>query len=115
MFGFRLYLMVGAAVGVVSLVGLWQWQTAQNRALRAENAMQAASITALRDQFEQARLAADVARAAAKREAERAEEYDQLREALLKGNDDAPLPDWFRDYLRNLGVVGMPLEPTDED
>ena len=92
---------VASALLVALLVvsgGAWLLYRA-NGDLRVENASLARSVAALEDQRAQARLAADVARAAADRERARAAEYDALRETLLKGDDDAPLPDWFRAYL----------------
>lgn len=51
---------------------------------------------------EQTALARDVARAETDRLRRAAEEYDALREALLQGDENAPLPDWFRAYLGRL-------------
>lgn len=73
-----------------------------NAALQAENASLTRSVAALEQQAAQSRLAADVARAAAQRERERAAEYDALREALIDGDEDADLPTWFRSYLDDL-------------
>jgi cobalamin-dependent methionine synthase I len=64
-------------------------------------------IAAMRLERDQARLAEAVAEAAASRIQQKAEEYDALREALLSGDEDVPIPDWFRDWLVDLGVVGV--------
>lgn len=98
----RLYLFVGAILAG----GAGVWYVAH---LRDVNATLTASVAALeRDLRVQADIAAqaaqarDVARAAAERQAQKAAEYDAIREALLRGDDDAQLPDWFRAYLRSL-------------
>lgn len=104
----RLYILGGAcAVFLTVCAALWTVKQ-QNDRLRVMVAAQARSISALEAQRAQARLAADVATAVAKREAARAAEYDALREALLRGEEDAELPEWFRAYLRDLGFVGLP-------
>lgn len=87
--------------------GSWVYHIQRDRAaLRAENASLRRQVAIMQEQAEQARLAASVARAEAERQAARAAEYDRLREALIGGQDDVDLPDWFRDYLdRLLGGV----------
>lgn len=72
------------------------------QAAEAEAASLRRSVAVLEDARDQAREAAAVANAAAERERGRAQEYDDLREALIRGDEDAELPDWFRDYLDNL-------------
>lgn len=97
--------LAGAVWYVVSL-------RAENAALAFENASLSRSVAALEDQAEQARLAADVARAETARVAGKAREYDKLKETLLRGNEDAPLPNWFRDYLDALFGGGI-VRPAD--
>lgn len=70
-----------------------------------------ANVRALEEQAAQARAAAEVAKAAAAREAQRAKEYDALREHLMKGSTDEPLPEWFLAYLCRLGI-GLCVEST---
>lgn len=93
-----------AIAALAVCAGLW-WLVAlvQDReALRAENASLARSVGALEQGRDQARLAAAVARAEAARQAARAAEYDRMKETILKGNHDEPLPDWLRDHLDQL-------------
>lgn len=98
------------ALAVWGALTVWGWK-AERDALRAETASQRASIRALEMERDNARLARAVAQAARERVESQAAEYDALREALLRGNDDAPIPDWFRTYLGRLGV----LQPRDAD
>ena len=93
------YVTIGLLGALCLALGAFWWVHRANGDLRVENASLARSVATLEDQRAQARLAADVARAAADRARARAAEYDALRETLLKGDDDAPLPDWFRAYL----------------
>lgn len=80
--------------------------TRENASLSLQNASLERSLASLTQQATQAREAAAVARAAAKREAEIADEYEALRSALINGESDEPLPQWFVDYLdRLLGRV----------
>jgi len=96
------YLLPGAAALTLALVGLVWWQHAWIDALRDETARLERAVKAEREAAAQARLAREVAEAHAERQRARAEEYDALREALLRGDADAPLPDWFRAYLDRL-------------
>lgn len=94
------------AGGLLALAGalavaLW-WQSGRVDALIAENASLSRSVAALERSIERSKLARAVADANAARERERAEEYDRLRESLLRGEEDAELPDWFRRYLDDL-------------
>lgn len=96
-------------LGAITSGSLWFMGVLRDReALEAQNAALTRSMAALERQAAQARLAADVARAEAERFAAKAQEYDALREALIKGEQDAPLPDWFRDYLDQL-LGGLPV------
>lgn len=96
------YLTIGLLGALcAALVALMVMQR-QNAALSAENASLSRSIAVLEDSRAQARLAADVARAEAQRERDRAVEYDAFREALIEGNEDAELPEWFQGWLREL-------------
>lgn len=98
----RLYLFVGAFLAG----GAGVWYVAH---LRDTNALLTASVAALEDDLRvqadiaaQAAQARDVARAEAARQASKAAEYDAIREALLKGDENAPVPRWFRDFLDDL-------------
>lgn len=103
------YILPGVLAALVLAGGWIWWQSGTIDALEADKARLERSLVVEREAREQARLAANVAQASADRERARAAEYDALRESLLKGNDDAPLPDWFRAYLdRLLGGVPAP-------
>ena len=73
-----------------------------NAALSASVAVLQADLAVERARAAQAALARDVARAEASRHAKAAAEYAAIREALLKGDDDAPIPEWFRAFLDGL-------------
>lgn len=95
--------LVGAALSLALLAGGWAYMERQGRRDAEQQAASLArSVAVLSDARDQARLAAEVARAAADRERMRAAEYDALREALITGGDDAEVPDWFCDYLDGL-------------
>lgn len=96
------FLKTGAIIGVIALSAYAVVQTRANASLRAENAAQARSIATITLARDKAREAQAVATAYASREASRAAEYDNFRETLLRGNEDEPLPEWFRAYMRDL-------------
>ena len=101
-------LLLGACA-VLACLAFWQWQRAgrwQDRAaLEATEADHwAAEAATAQERLAQARAAAERADRAQAEAAARAAEYDQLRRALIEGDQDAPLPDWFRDYLASLGL-----------
>lgn len=99
---FMPYLM-GALVALGLGLGAYIWYLQKaNERLTNENASLARSVEVLKKSKARAEQAREVADAAAERARERANEYDRLRESLLRGEDDAPLPDWFRDYLDEL-------------
>lgn len=106
------YVLIAALSAVLGLLG-WVWLLRSQRdSLEAHTASQARSIVALEAQAAQARLAAEVAKAAAERERLRAAEYDRLRMALVDGGEDVDLPDWFRDWVHAL-VGGRGVQPED--
>ena len=80
--------------------GAWEAKKADRATERAVMAERA--VDALERTLEAERAAAAVLQAERDRFAERAEEYDALREALLEGGDDADIPDWLRAYLDRL-------------
>lgn len=93
------YALSGLAVAAVW--ALW----ADRASLKEDNARLARELSVQALVAEQAALARDVARAEVTRYQAKAAEYDQLREQLLRGEDDEDLPDWFGDYLvRLLGL-----------
>ncbi|WP_347311347.1 hypothetical protein [Defluviimonas sp. SAOS-178_SWC] len=101
----RLY----AFVAAVLIGGAGVWYVAH---LRDANAALAADVAALvrearvqADIAAQAALARDVARAEAARQADKAAEYDAIRNAIEKGENDAPVPDWFIAHLGRLRHV----------
>ena len=67
------------------------------RAVAAERAVEGLERT-----LEAERLAAAVLAAERDRFEARAAEYDDLRETLLEGGEDAPLPDWLAAYIGRL-------------
>jgi len=97
------YLPTAMALAAVGAAAWWLVGVLDDRAaLQQENASLARSVAVLEREKENARLAEDVARAEAERQRKKATEYDALKEALLRGDEDAPLPQWFRDYFDDL-------------
>ena len=72
---------------------------ADNARLRAKNASLTRSVVTLTNARDQARDAAEVAKAYAARVEARAAEYEQVKDAFRKGDFNAPLPDDFRILL----------------
>jgi hypothetical protein len=75
-----------------------------NAALRASLAAERRALAARDRTIEQRKEAAAVHAAHLKRKEAKSAEYDRLRDTL-NGVEDAPLPDWFVDYLRALGLL----------
>lgn len=96
------YLTIGLMGALCLALGAVIVMQRQNASLSAENASLTRSIATLEQSRDQARLAADVARATAAREKSKADEYDALREALISGGEDQVLPEWFQDWLREI-------------
>lgn len=93
------YGLAAALAACVALsVALW-WQSGTVDRLREDKARLERSVASLEQSRDQARAAADVARAEAERQAARAAEYEQVKDAFRKGDFDAPLPDDFRVLL----------------
>lgn len=96
--------------GVMALVALgagawggYQGKKAQRATERAVAAERAAD--ALERTLEAERVAAAILAAENEANAARAAEFDALRETLLEGGDDAPLPGWLADYIASLMEV----------
>lgn len=104
---FMPYIIGALVMGALGLAGYVWWLRAEVDALASENASLTRSVVVLEGQIEQSKLAREVADAEAARVKARAAEYDALRETLMRGDDDAPLPEWFRDYLDRL-LGGLP-------
>jgi predicted negative regulator of RcsB-dependent stress response len=108
------YVTAAAAVAVLALGGYAYAQKSQLDTQREISASLQRSVSALEAERDAAKLAREVARAEAERFRVKSQEYDALRETLLKGENDAPLPDWFRSYLASLltpsgaGVLDSP-------
>lgn len=107
------YALAAALIASLGLGGWAVWQTrkaerlaADNARLEADNARLASSLAAMEMQAAQAREAANVARATIERERTLNAEYAAIRAALENGDTDAPIPDWFRDHLSRLGLLG---------
>lgn len=98
----RLYAALAALVVVFAGVGYARHVVGQNTLLRAQVADLRNEVRIAHETAAQAALARDVARAEASRHAKAAAEYAAIREALLKGDDDAPIPEWFRAFLDGL-------------
>jgi len=92
--------MVAAIIGL----GLTVWtqgRTIETRTAERDEARHA--VTVLSQKVEQAREAQAVADAYRLRNEQRANEYEAVKEALMRGDSDADLPEWFCDALRDLG------------
>lgn len=98
----RLYAALAALVVVFAGVGYARHVVGQNTLLRAQVADLRNEVRIAHETAAQAALARDVARAEASRHAKAVAEYAAIREALLKGDDDAPIPEWFRAFLDGL-------------
>lgn len=116
MTGLRTYLLAGAAAAFLALAGALWWQSGRVAALRDANTLLRASVASLeleRDLAREAQAVADAYRAASEA---KAKEYDQLREGLLRDENDSDLPAWFAAYLERLlgqhdNEVGQPIRP----
>lgn len=80
--------------------GAWEAKKADRATERAQ--VSEAIVDWLEQVLEAERQAAEVLRAERDRFAARAQEYDELREDLIEGGDDADIPDWLRAYLDRL-------------
>ena len=98
----RLYAALAALAAALAGVGYVRHVVGQNTLLRAQVADLRTEVRIAQETAAQAALARDVARAEASRHAKAAAEYAAIREALLKGDDDAPIPPWFRAFLDGL-------------
>jgi len=98
----RLYILGGAAIAFAAVLAALWWQIDRNASLRDENNSLTRSVAALELGRDQARIAADVARAEAARQAIAAAEYEQVKDAFRKGDFDAHLPDDFRVLLNRI-------------
>ena len=99
------YATIGALLVALGLGGMLMLERNRVASLQAENASLTRSVAALERERAQAREAQAVARAEAERVAAKAREYDDIREAILKGDSDADLPDWFCEHLGRLGLL----------
>lgn len=97
----------GPWLAALSLFAFAMHLRADNASLQATADAQAREIMTLNVQVSQAREAAEVARATADREASDARKYNALREALIKGDEDVDLPDFFVELLADLGLGGV--------
>jgi hypothetical protein len=94
-------LAVGGAIASLG-VGYGAIQKAKADAATARAVAAERVVEGLERTLEAERLAAAVSAAERDRFEARAAEYDALREALLEGGEDAPLPDWLAAYLASL-------------
>lgn len=115
MIRWKAYAAAGAGALVVAggvAFSLW-WQANKIEKLELQNANLTTSMQSLERQADQAREAEAVAEAYAASITEKAKQYDAMREAILRGNHNEGLPDWFRAYLRELGFNGVPTADSD--
>lgn len=111
-----LYALVAALTALLGLGGYaWVLSGTIDR-LHAEKASLRASVAALEADRDLAREARAVADARRRVSEAKAREYDKLREGLLRDDEDADLPDWFRVYLERLlgqydDAAGQPVHP----
>lgn len=106
------YALIAGLIACLGLGGAAWWFQAAAARLRAENARLEQSVTALeteRDLAQEARAVADARRQLSE---QKAREYDQIREGILRNGEDIDLddlPGWFRDALvRVLGADNPP-------
>lgn len=91
---------MGVGYGVIQKT---KADVATERAIAAERA-----VDGLERTLQAERIAAAVLAAERDRFEARAAEYDNLRQALLEGGEDAPLPEWLGDYIDSLLDVSRP-------
>lgn len=99
---FAPYIMGGLVLAVSAFVWWVMDLRADKARLVAENARLTRELAVQERVAAQAQEARAVADAHARRTRAKADEYDKLREALLKGDDDAPIPAFLCDYLNRL-------------
>ncbi|NBT31687.1 MAG: hypothetical protein EBT13_07225 [Rhodobacteraceae bacterium] len=101
---------IAAVMGVVAAgAGLWGGYQAKKATAATERAVAAEqAVDALERTLEAERFAAAILAAENEANAARAAEYSNLREALLDGGEDAPLPDWLAAYISSLMEVSRP-------
>lgn len=95
-----------AACAALALVLVFQ--SVRLESVKADLDQRDRDVAALELERDQARLAREVAEAAMSRIQVKADEYDALREALLSGDQNADIPNWFSDWLFDLGVSVRP-------
>lgn len=93
-----------ALTALVGGAGVWWVMDLRADLTEAREAHRAAlrELSTMQAVAEQSAMARDVARAEADRLRTRAAEYDQIREFILRGDDNAPLPPILRDVLDRL-------------
>ena len=97
------YALSGALVAA-----LW-WSWADSKAKGAEIARLQGQVAVIERQAAQAKEARVVADAEATRHRVKSEELDNLKETLLRGHHETPIPDWFADYLDSLFNATGPI------
>jgi hypothetical protein len=84
-------------------VGGWgAWEIADKATLTSALEAAGREKAALRGQLRQNAVATAVALSAAQDNQARADEYDALRDALINGDNDAPIPVWFCEHINGL-------------
>lgn len=96
------YALAGALAAVLALGG-WLMIERNRVAHFKEKSINLSHQLAVKDfAIAQAEQAREVARAEASRVAEKAAEYDNIREFINRGDNDAPIPDALRGILDRL-------------
>lgn len=96
------YLIAGLAVMAIALGGVVWFQSTRIDRLKTENEALKASIRAYEIDRDLAREAQAVAEARAEAIEAKAQEYDALRESVLREGEDAKLPDWLLNVIASL-------------
>jgi hypothetical protein len=106
------FILIPALIALVFALGLALHWRSERDDWRAEAERQAANVEVLEESRDQAALAYLELEANLTTARARAAEYDALRRAILEGDNDVELPDWFSDYvgalvdrLRRAGAV----------
>jgi uncharacterized protein HemX len=96
------YVLPAVLVLALGLGGWGWWHQQQAASLRAENLRLEASLAAMEMARDQAREAAKVAHATAKREQELRLKSEAIRDAIREIEDDPTLPQEFRDIFARI-------------
>lgn len=97
-----------AALGLALVLGGFAWlQQVQKARYKVANELLRNELAVMQRERDVAREGRRVADALAARLQAKATEYDAIRESILRGGNDADLPDWFLDHLRSIRAIGV--------